>query len=50
MLIGIVAGVLIVGALSYATGVTKLIRSSVAPLNTKARNLLLLRSWQRVSG
>lgn len=27
MLIGIVAGVLIVGALSYATGVTKLIRS-----------------------
>src|SRR4029078_191130 len=29
MLIGIVAGVLIVGTLSYATGVTKLIRSSV---------------------
>jgi len=28
MLIGIVAGVLIVGALSYATGLTKLIRSS----------------------
>src|SRR6185295_10567435 len=28
MLIGIVAGVLIVGTLSYATGVTKLIRSS----------------------
>jgi hypothetical protein len=28
MLIGIVAGVLIVAALSYATGVTKLIRSS----------------------
>src|ERR1044072_3448406 len=28
MLIGIVAGVLVVGALSYATGVTKLIRSS----------------------
>ena len=27
MLIGIVAGVLIVGALSYATGLTKLIRN-----------------------
>src|ERR1700743_599272 len=28
MLIGVVAGVLIVGAISYATGLTKLIRSS----------------------
>jgi hypothetical protein len=28
LLIGIVAGVVIVGALSYATGLTKLIRSS----------------------
>jgi hypothetical protein len=30
MLIGIVAAVLIIGSLSYATGLTKLIRSSFA--------------------